>query len=122
MELAKMKLKYDEVRLFNVDKSVEEEIVEQFTISDISEQILTTIVKEEEFTMINEFIDTLDLTKDFTMWILYPKGTSKQYKGIVEVNRDDIRTKINDKVKTVAMVSLDSDWSAMRLRNSKYSK
>lgn len=122
MELSKLKFKMEEVELFNIADELNDGLNEFYKVTSKSSQIITSIIKKEEFTDINEYINSLDFDMDFMLWILYPKGTSKKYKGIVEVNRDDVRTKINDKVKTVSMVSLDSDWSAMRLRNKKYSK
>ncbi len=122
MEFKKLKLKTNQVMVGNLEPQILELISSEFEVVKSSEAILLTIVKEAEFTQINTFIDDLDLDTDLTIWIMYPKGSSKQFKGVVEVNRDGIRTKINDKVKTVSMVSLDSDWSAMRVRSKKFSK
>lgn len=122
MELNKLKLKSDEVQVFNLHKDLVEQVKNQFTVVDNANSILLSIMQEDEFNGINQFIDQVDLEADLLIWILYPKGTSKLYKGIVEVNRDDVRTKINPKVRTVSMVSLDSNWSAMRLRSIKFSK
>lgn len=122
MELNKLKLKSDEVQVFNLHKDLVEQVKNQFTVVDNANSILLSIMQEDEFNSINQFIDQIDLETDLSIWILYPKGTSKLYKGIVEVNRDDVRTKINPKVRTVSMVSLDSNWSAMRLRSIKFSK
>lgn len=122
MEFNKLKLKTKDVQLFNIDALICEQVAEAFDEVEKSNNILISIIKENQFGAINEYIENLDFNTDFVMWIMYPKGTSKRFKGVVEVNRDDIRTKINSKVKTVSMVSLDGDWSAMRLRNCKYSK
>lgn len=122
MQLEKLKLKEKEVKIFKMNEELKQNIAEKFIVTETNNQVLSVIIKEKELWELNDFIDALDFTNDFLMWVLYPKGTSKKYKGITEIKRDDIRTKINDKVKTVAMVSLDEDWSAIRLRNRKFSK
>lgn len=122
MEFNKLKLKTDEVQTFNLHQDLEGVVQNHFTVVDNSNNILLSILQDTEFDSINQFIDTLDLEQDLTIWIMYPKGTSKLYKGQVNVNRNDIHTQINPKVRTVSQVALDSDWSAMRLRSIKFSK
>ncbi len=122
MEFSKLKIKSNDIRIYNIHESVRKDIEDNFTIIESDSNIIMTIVCEDEFKIINKYIDGLDYDIDFVLWIMYPKGTSKKFKGIVEVNRDDIRMHINDRVKTVSLVSLDDDWSAMRLRNKKFSK
>lgn len=122
MEFNKLKLKTNEVQTFNLHPDLESVVPNHFTVVNSSNNILLSILQQDEFATVNQFMDTLDLEHDLSIWIMYPKATSKLYKGIVEVNRDDVRTKINPKVRTVSMVSLDSDWSAMRLRSVKFSK
>jgi Protein of unknown function (DUF3052) len=66
-----------------------------------------------------ELQDTLPKLKDITspmgmIWVTYPKGTS----GIkTDINRDSIRTYAKTLgLETVAIFSVDSDWSALRLK------
>ncbi len=48
------------------------------------------------------------------LWLTYPKGTS-QFK--VDINRDSIRAYAESNgFKTVAMISVDETWSALRLK------
>ncbi len=122
MEFSKLKLKQAEVTTFHLHADLQAAVDEQFKVCQTANQYICSILDQAEFEAINSYIEGLDLDTDFALWICYPKGTSKKYKGQVNVNRDDIRTKINPKVRTVSMVSLDADWSAMRLRNVKFSK
>ncbi len=122
MEFSKLKLKQAEVTTFNLHTDLQSAVNDQFVVCERANQYICSIVDQVEFEVVNNYIEGLDLDTDFALWICYPKGTSKKYKGQVNVNRDDIRTKINPLVRTVSMVSLDADWSAMRLRNVKFSK
>lgn len=122
MEFSKLKLKSSEVQLFNIDEQIQPLIEDSFKEVAMSDIVLISIIKIEQLPAINDFIASLDLDTDLVIWIMYPKGTSKRYKSIVSVNRDLIRTQIYSGVRTVSMVSLDSDWSAMRLRSKVYSK
>jgi hypothetical protein len=55
------------------------------------------------------------LSKDGIFWLAYPKGSSRRYK--VEINRDTANAALQRHGFTgVAMVSLDDDWSALRLK------
>ncbi len=59
---------------------------------------------------------------DGFLWICYPKGTSKKYKK-VDCNRDTLRECMSQfGFEGVSLISIDDDWSAMRLRNSNYIK
>lgn len=59
---------------------------------------------------------------DGFLWICYPKGTSKKYKK-VDCNRDTLReSMIKFGFEGVSLISIDDDWSAMRIRNLKYIK
>ena len=58
---------------------------------------------------------------DGILWLAYPKGTSKRYS--VDVNRDMAWPLFDGTgVRLVAQVSIDEDWSAMRLRRIEFSK
>ncbi len=49
------------------------------------------------------------------LWVTYPKGTSKNFKA--DINRDSIAAyarKVG--LQAVAMVAVDEDWSALRLK------
>lgn len=57
---------------------------------------------------------------DGYLWICYPKGTSKKYKKS-DCNRDALREAIKQYgFEGVSLISIDSHWSAMRFRNSKF--
>jgi len=62
-----------------------------------------------------------NLTADGVLWFCYPKKTSKKYSSNLE--RDRGWKTLNDAgFFGIRMVSIDSDWSAMRFRNGKYIK
>lgn len=49
------------------------------------------------------------------LWVMYPKGTSKNYKA--DINRDSIREyAATIGLQAVALVAIDDDWSALRLK------
>jgi hypothetical protein len=48
------------------------------------------------------------------LWLAYPKGTSKKYKG-ADINRDSGNAMMGKHgFKGVSLVAIDEDWSAMR--------
>jgi hypothetical protein len=58
---------------------------------------------------------------DAIVWFAYPKGTSKRYK--CDFNRDNRWDALFAKgFDTVRAVSIDEDWSALRLRRKEYIK
>jgi len=51
-------------------------------------------------------------------WLVYPKGTSKKYKG-VDINRDTCSARMSKHgFQSVAMVAIDEDWSAIRFKRN----
>ena len=58
-------------------------------------------------------------TGDAIIWIAYPKGTSKRYKG--EFNRDSGWQVLGEAgFEPVRQVAIDADWSALRFRRTEY--
>ena len=58
---------------------------------------------------------------DAAVWLVYPKGSSKMLK--CEFNRDTGFAAIMDQgFDTVRIVSIDSDWSALRFRRVEFIK
>lgn len=58
---------------------------------------------------------------DCTLWMLYPKGSSKRYRS--EINRDRGWAPLGALgFEPVRQVSLDEDWSALRFRRVVYIK
>lgn len=50
------------------------------------------------------------------LWMAYPKGTSKKYKG-TDINRDSGHALMQEHgYDGVSLVALDEDWSAMRFK------
>jgi len=53
---------------------------------------------------------------DALVWVAYPKGTSKKYKG-ADINRDTLHARMGKLgLVGVSLVALDDDWSAMRFK------
>jgi hypothetical protein len=68
--------------------------------------------REELEKMLLEFKQYLK--PDGKLWVTYPKGTSKLNS---EINRDSIYSlALSIGFKTVSMISVDEDWSAMRMK------
>lgn len=60
-----------------------------------------------------------NLMADGILWFCYPKKTSKKYSS--DLSRDYGWKVLNDSgLYGIRMVSVDSDWSALRFRNKKY--
>jgi hypothetical protein len=55
---------------------------------------------------------------DGQLWVCFPKGTSKKRKD-PECSRDFLREAIHG-FEGISIISLDNDWSALRLRRSEY--
>ena len=61
------------------------------------------------------------LDGDATLWICYPKGTSKKY--TCDFNRDTGWTEVGKAgFEPVRQVAIDADWSALRFRRVAYIK
>ncbi len=55
------------------------------------------------------------LAPDGILWVTYPKGTSKTMKS--DINRDSIAAYARTVgMEGVAMIAIDDDWSALRLK------
>lgn len=58
---------------------------------------------------------------DSILWFAYPKKSSKNYKSDISRN-DGWQPLVNLGFEAVRMVSIDNDWSAIRLRRAEYIK
>lgn len=64
---------------------------------------------------------TRSAQEDATVWIIYPKGTSKKYK--CDFNRDTgWRSLGKAGYESVRQVAIDEDWSALRFRKVEHIK
>lgn len=62
-----------------------------------------------------------NLLCDGILWFCYPKKTSGKYRS--DISRDDGWKTLNDAgFHGIRLVSIDSNWSAMRFRNIKFIK
>jgi hypothetical protein len=55
---------------------------------------------------------------DGQLWVCYPKGTSKKRKD-PDCSRDTLSRAIHG-FEGIAIIALDNDWSALRLRRTEY--
>jgi hypothetical protein len=125
----KLNLK-DESRIVVIDspESFEEEIA---TLSDVT--VGRKLISASKDSFLIAFVTRLvevekvavNLTKmaagDITIWLCYPKGTSKRYK--CEFTRDTGWEALGGAgFEPVRMVAIDEDWSALRFRRVEYIK
>lgn len=95
-------------------------------MEEITQEVHTSIKGKYKF--IQVFVKSIgeaelcakDVTEaldgDGYLWICYPKGTSKKYKA--DINRDKAREVYAPyEFEGVALVAVDNDWSAIRLRH-----
>jgi hypothetical protein len=62
---------------------------------------------------------TAKAEEDATLWMVYPKGTSKRYK--CEFNRDSGWSSLGQAgYEPVRQVAVDEDWSALRFRKAEH--
>lgn len=86
----------------------------------------------EKYKFIQLFVKTLEELKEYVprvidalegdsyLWVCYPKGTSKKYKK-TDLNRDALFDAVRQyNYFGVTLVSIDSDWSAFRIRHQDY--
>ena len=60
-----------------------------------------------------------NLMADGVLWFCYPKKSSKKYSS--DIDRDHGWKSLNDSgLHFIRVVSIDTDWSAMRFRNAKF--
>ena len=61
------------------------------------------------------------LAEDAILWVAYPKRSSKKYRS--DIGRDEGWQPLGDLgYEGVRMVAIDADWSALRLRETRYIK
>ncbi len=71
-------------------------------------------MKEELDKELGRIVDALK--EDGILWICYPKTSSKKIKS--DLNRDRVRDIVRQyHFEGVSLVSLDDDWSALRIRH-----
>lgn len=84
------------------------------------EFVMVFVTRQSEIDSLIPIIAPL-LQGDATLWMCYPKGTSKKYR--CDFNRDtgwEILGKYG--MEGVRMVAIDADWSALRFRKATYIK
>lgn len=72
---------------------------------------------------LNHFIEAIapKLIGDATLWVCYPKGTSKKYS--CDFNRDTGWAILKSyDLTSVSQVAIDQDWSALRFRKTLFIK
>jgi hypothetical protein len=115
--------------LVNAPASFATELSEMATFAEIQKEVKETA--EIEFVIcflsskkeIEDFMESVKnkLKGDATIWLCYPKGSSKKYK--CDFNRDtgwDDVARFN--LEPVRQVAIDEDWSALRFRKVNFIK
>ena len=82
--------------------------------------ILVFVTKQSEIDYLIPTIGPL-LKGDATLWMCYPKGTSKKYKA--DFNRDTGWQMMGSyDLEPVRMIAIDEDWSALRFKKVDFIK
>jgi hypothetical protein len=118
-----------EIVVLNHPKSFENELVEIKKVTSFVTKL--TKLKEVEFVLV--FVTTLQeiettfkqlnplIKGDATIWICYPKGSSKNY--TCNFNRDTgWQALAKYDLEPVRQVAIDEDWSALRFRKVAFIK
>lgn len=90
---------------------------------EISEPINFVLIFVNEKWQLENFLKQIlpNTLGDAVLWICYPKQTSKTY--ICDFNRDSASKLVQDfGLDSVRMISIDDDWSGLRVRKQKYIK
>ena len=103
--------------VLNAPPTIEKEFVQLgFTIKLDTTKSTNTLVFINDNKELLNFLNTdlQNVEPDSVLWFAYPKGTSKIK---TDINRDTIRiTGEEFGITTVAAISIDETWSALRFR------
>ncbi|MGL4589653.1 MAG: hypothetical protein ACRCUP_05405 [Mycoplasmatales bacterium] len=127
MDFSKLKLKTEKIVGFNLEEELTEQLKAIFEISpkvNAEEQlpVIAFAKTTNDIAVLNDQFDVLSDEFDQIIWVIYPKGTSKKYKGQVEINRNSFFQAFeNLGITAVSNVAIDEDLSAIRFRFRKYS-
>ncbi|NOU19285.1 MAG: hypothetical protein HOO91_17140 [Bacteroidales bacterium] len=104
--------------VINAPENLEKEFVKlgfktTLNIKSLNSNTLVFINNKKEFLdFLKEQLKFIEL--DSVLWFAYPKGTSKIK---TDINRDSIRVTAEEFcITTVAAISIDDTWSALRFR------
>ena len=135
MDLLLNKLNYngnDNIVIFNMpeefsdfEKSIGKEVKIYKNNTAIKTEFILVFLKtkSELDNFITKNKEYLLSFEDDLIWFAYPKGTSKRYIGKTNLTRDKNWDSLSALgYKAVRMISIDSDWTAFRVRNLKYIK
>ncbi len=90
------------------------------SVSGVSPFAMAFVITQAELDVASRKLATA-CTGDAILWMVYPKGTSKQYR--CEFNRDSGWAVLGAAgFEPVRMVAIDADWSALRFRRVEYIK
>ncbi len=114
------------IHVLNAPKSFEpelsalENVTVKRTVSGKSEFAMAFVITQVELSSASAKLAKA-CEGDAVLWMVYPKGTSKQYK--CEFNRDSGWPRLAVAgFEPVRMVAVDEDWSALRFRRVEYVK
>jgi hypothetical protein len=118
----------DEIVVLNAPQSFEPEIGSLTGIQVLRDTaaahkivyVISFVTWEEQVAEITKSIIP-KIEGDATVWFVYPKKSSKQYKS--EINRDRGWAALGQAgFEPVRQVAIDADWSALRFRQVQYIK
>ncbi len=113
MNIEKLKIKTSGIHF------VGKELVDYFNEFKITNDntYIIEVITLDDYNNFVAFVQELDSNIDHKIWVLYPKGTSKKYKAVCEVNRTTfIKGSENLSFRPVSQVSVSDDFTATRIR------
>jgi hypothetical protein len=117
------------ILVLDAPASLDAELAAMGTFTEVVQNLAdaSTVTFAIGFVMTQVQIDTLmqalapKLEGDATVWLCYPKGSSKKYK--CDFNRDTGWDRIAQyNLEPVRQVAIDEDWSALRFRKVEFIK
>lgn len=122
MDYSKLKINSD-VYVEYLHESVSESFLKEFKLTDDLNVACCSVVTKSDLEYLRSLMLKLDEDVDSTIWVFYPKKSSKVFKNFAEVNRDTFAPYcLEYGIRPVALFSVSEDWSALRLRFVKYVK
>ncbi len=117
------------ILVLNAPASLDAELAAMASFTEVAQDLAqaTAVTFAIGFVMTQAQIDTVmqalapKLKGDATIWLCYPKGSSKKYK--CDFNRDNGWASLAQyNLEPVRQVAVDEDWSALRFRSVEFIK
>ncbi len=119
MSITKMKIKTTGVVFYGKNEALKG-LFNEYKETDDNTLVFEAF-DENDFSVVSEKLTGLGDEVDRAVWLIYPKKSSKNYSA--KINRDGFISACENLIfRPVAQVSIDEDFSAIRLRFKKYVK